>query len=507
MADNQKSHIRLEGFAEGLKYEYPRTVVITASVKPQDRTTHGTRIKTQLETVRSQLVQNRQEDLPEGIVRDDAVYVEFTSEWGYPLKFESLEQNRDRPQYAIMNVREELRENQGEQQERYHVAVMMTEGGISNFIHKAEEYLTETTRNRLGADTGKPKHNDLLNNIHRIQSATLKSFWTDGPEIPFPNENTVTWWEVWFRRKGDDDASIGRVLQNLSGCGVEVGMAELTFPEHKVRLVRGTALQLSQSLMLLDNLAELRKPQEIADFVTHDDSTHEDRLEWLDDLVARVDPRVDRNSVLVCLLDSGVNNRHPLIAPFLPDPHLHSYRPDNWGTYDSGSSGGHGTGVAGLALYGDLVDALANPHRIQIAHGLESFKIIEANNPNEPEFYGPITEHACTATFIDRPDNLRVFCMTVTAKDFAFRGRPSAWSSAVDKIAFGSVYDPENPDPQLLIVSGGNVEINNLGDHPSKNYLESVHDPAQAYNCLTVGSYTRKDRVDQSLHAGWGPLA
>lgn len=95
MADNQKPHIRLEGFAEGLSYKYPRDVQIPFKVKLQDRNSHGTRIKSQLEAVRNQLAQKMQENLPEGIVRDDAIYVEFTSEWGYPLKFESLEQDSD----------------------------------------------------------------------------------------------------------------------------------------------------------------------------------------------------------------------------------------------------------------------------------------------------------------------------------------------------------------------------------------------------------------------------
>lgn len=92
-----------------------------------------------------------------------------------------------------MNVREELRENQGKLEERYHVAVMMREGGISKFITKAENYLIGNTKNRLGEDTGKPKNQPLINNLQKIQSATLKSFWTDAPEIPFPAEDVVTW--------------------------------------------------------------------------------------------------------------------------------------------------------------------------------------------------------------------------------------------------------------------------------------------------------------------------
>lgn len=169
-------------------------------------------------------------------------------------------------------------------------------------------------------------------------------------------------------------------------------------------------------------------------------------------------------------------------------------KPDDWGTGDDWPNGGHGTGVAGLALYGDMVDALEHPEQIRILHGLESFKIIHQADPNNPELYGAVTEYAASMPFVDRPNNLRVFCLTITDKDFAFKARPSAWASAVDKVAFGSALDPFAP--QLIIVSSGNVVTVNHTDYPDSNLLESIHDPAQSYNAITVGSYTRKDRID-----------
>lgn len=504
MPENHKQHIRFQGFSENLSYKYPGSGPRPAPPKQQDREIHGRRLLRQLQTVQEELSLSAQVELPEGIIRDDAIYVDFISEWGHPLKLESLEQDRIKPEYLILNIREEHRESNGAIEARYFVTVMMTQGGISKFINKVEQYLNENIFNK-GNDTGNPKNHSLLNNIQRIRSATLQSFWTDAPEVPFPDETENIWWEVWFRRTEEDEGKIEEVLQNLRGHGVEIGLAEIIFAEHRVRLVRGTAIQLSQSLLLLDNLAELRKPQEIADFITHRDASYEDREDWLEELIGRVEPRFDENGVLICLLDSGVNNQHPLISPFLPEHNLYSFKPDDWGTYDSWLNGGHGTGVAGLALYGDLVDAIANPHQIQITHGLESFKILQENDPNSPEFYGPITEYACTVPFIEKPNNLRVFCMTITAKELAFRGRPSAWSAAVDKVAFGSTHNPKAP--QLFIVSGGNVIVDDHDEHPSKNYLESIHDPAQSYNALTIGAYTRKDRIDQKIWPGWAPLA
>ena len=488
-----KKHIKIEGYTDVLKYHSkPRGP--KPKIAERDRNIHGSRILAEINQIKQQFSINRETTLPEGIVRDDAIYVEFTSEWGYPLKFDSLEQDRHNPTHQILNIKEEHRLIDSGQEYRYKVAVMMTEGSVSKFVEKVEAYLNDTIKHKDKVtneiiDTGNPKNFSLINNIRSIQLATLESFWTDSPEIPFPIATEDVWWEVWFRKTDNDRAKVSSILQNLHTVGAQIGEAKLEFAEHYVRLVKGTANQLSQSLFLLDNLAELRKPQEIADFITHDDTTYEDRKEWLDNLLSRVDNRYSEDGIIVCVLDSGVNNMHPLIEPLLPDSRMYAYKED-WGTFDSWHSGGHGTGVACLSIYGDLTDALANSDAIRIYHGLESFKILHTNDPNNPELYGAITEYSASTPIVDRPNNLRVYCLTVTDKNYTFKGRPSAWSAAIDKLAFG-----EDIGPQLFIVSGGNVNIDKPEDYPLVNYDESIHDPGQSYNAITVGAYTRKDRL------------
>ncbi|AEE54469.1 S8 family peptidase [Haliscomenobacter hydrossis] len=497
LVNNPKQHIRLRGYSRSEKYKYPRfSGSPDFKRKPQNRQLHGKAILRQLEQIRIRFSIPADQELSTDIIRDDALYVEFTSEWGYSFKFESFNQDIQAPKFQILNVRSESRPlNEEEEELRYHITVMMTKGGIAEFINKVEKYLDVTKKTR----NGNIWHVDLVNNIASVQLATLKAFWTDAPEIPFPAEDEVVWWEAWFRKTSNDEQKLANVLQNLQTFEVQIGETELDFPEHRVRLLRGSPAQLAASLLLLDNLAELRKPQETAQFFLGQ-LEYEDRQEWVADLSERTETLVTEDSVLVCILDSGVNNQHPLLLPFLPNPHLYAYNP-SWGVDDSVSPGGHGTGVAGLALYGDLVDALDSPSRIQIYHGLESFKMIQRGSPSDPELYGAITETAVSTPLVDRPFNPRVFCMTITAEQVFF-GRPSAWSAAVDKIAFGSHLDPASP--QLLILSGGNVEIEKHQDYPHKNQLETVQDPAQAYNAITVGSYTRKDRLSTK---GYYPLA
>jgi hypothetical protein len=491
---NPRRHIKLNGYATTLDYQYPRTGFPSGlELSQRNRNQHGNRLLNQLNAIRQQFDIPADVELPEGIVRDDAIYVDFISDWGHQLDFDALDQDKAEPLFQILNIREELEETDENPRYRYHVTLMMTQGGVGLFIKKIGDYLTKNGRYR-GEDTGNPSYYKLFSNIEIIQAATLRSFWTDEPEYPFPNEDEVVWWEAWFRKTTNDDFKIRRVMDNLEAVGIQIGLSELVFAEHRVRLIKGTATQLAQSLLLLDNLSELRKPQETSDFISHKDDAFAEHAEWVNELTQRTQNAMDENAVLVCLLDSGVNNNHPLISGFLPNERLYSFKPGDWGTGDGWPNGGHGTGVAGLALYGDMVDALANPAAIRIFHGLESYKIIQVSDPNNPELYGAITELAASTPLVDLPNNPRVFCLTVTDKNFSFKGRPSAWSAAVDKIAFGSALDP--PAPQLIIASGGNVALVNHDDYPSLNLLESVQDPAQAYNAITVGSYTRKDRID-----------
>lgn len=505
MADNfDKPHIgRIEEYASGQQYKYPTKIKVDFPITQRNRSEHGNRILRKLQAVRQQLQLAEDTELPENIIRDDAIYVTFISEWGYPLKFDQLHQNTDRPTYQIVNIKQEKHPEQ-ENQYRYRVALMLTMGGISHFIKKAEQYLTENTKDREGNITDTPKSNPLIANIANIKLATLEAFWSDDPEIPFPDENEIVWWEVWFRKTANDHDRITNVVNNLEEFGAQIGQLQLDFPEHFVRLIKASANQLSESLMLLDNLAELRHPQELSDFITQDGISISDKEQWLQDLSERTENRFTENSVLICLLDSGVTNQHALINPSLPDERLYTWIED-WGKFDSERGGGHGTGMAGLALYGDLTQVLANSGTAQLYHGLESFKIYHPQSPNDPEMYGAIYEYACVTPIVDNPNHPRVFCLSVTNKDFGFRGRPSSSSASVDKIAFGSILDPK--EPQLILVSGGNVRIENAEEFPDKNFYESVQDPAQAYNALTVGSYTRKDRIDTQQWPGWNPLA
>ena len=84
--------------------------------------------------------------------------------------------------------------------------------------------------------------------------------------------------------------------------------------------------------------------------------------------------------------------------------------------------------------------------------------------------------------------------------------RPSAWSAAIDSLAVD--FDGEGAIPRLLVVSAGNVSDSNAWPHyPDSNDTDGVHDPAQAWNALTVGACTDLVRITEVDGGGYAPIA
>ncbi|QYH40013.1 S8 family peptidase [Algoriphagus sp. NBT04N3] len=500
MAQEPKRHlIGIERFASGQGYKYPRPVIPKFPIASQNRAIHGNRIKNQIQAIRDQFELNQDQEVPEGLVRDEVIYVEFFSEWGFEFKYEQLHSD-SKGFYQILKVTKEVRTLEDREQKRYRVLVMLAKRGVAHFLKRVEEYLTKNTK-KDGIDTGTPQAQPLIANLNEVKLATLEAFWVDIETTSFPMPDQEVWWEIWFRRSAYQEDKIN---QQLEGAGLNFSPRDLYFPEHVIRMVKGTAKQLSSSVFLLDSLAELRRPQEINDFITSGDISYEDQQTWLQDLISRTEfiPGAGDRKVFVCLFDSGLTHRHPLIEPLVDESNLHSWNPA-WGVEDTGADGGHGTGMAALVLFGDLTEALASPAPIRILHGIESFKIVNPGVTTKKELHGIIYLDGVSTVSISNEEVNRVFCISVTNDGVIKSGRPSSASSTLDQIAFGSSF--EGAGPQLVLVSGGNVELTNHGDYPSQNFIRSIQDPGQAYNVLTIGAFTQKDRLSRASR--YSPIA
>jgi len=67
---------------------------------------------------------------------------------------------------------------------------------------------------------------------------------------------------------------------------------------------------------------------------------------------------------------------------------------------------------------------------------------------------------------------------------------------------------PESEARRLFIVSAGNVLSDRVDlDHLSRSDVEAVHDPAQAWNVVTVGAHTDKAVITHADWNGWSPIS
>ncbi len=506
MASDQERlpHIRVEGFYEVEGYTSPLSGGGSKKLVERDREEHGNRMLGFVRDLKSEFDSRQLIEVPEGVEIDPVVYVEFESKPGFKLAFDSLQNERG---FHSLLITQRIKADASDGNLIVDKAiVVMKESGINAFQKKTEDFLdSEKDNKRKDKKTDEiitsPKNNSLLANIEEMQPASLEAFWTEGDRVPFPDADEVHWWEIWTLKNQSKNTldQIHRVETQMKRAQLAVSDRVLEFAEHIVYLAKGTVKQLKESVFFLDCLAELRKPRETAEFFM--DLNSVERAEWSQDLYNRLEIGANDESVAVCLLDTGVNNRHLLLQDFLPDSQMDSINPA-WGNSD-GSQWGHGTGMAGLALYGDLVDALDSSASIPVLHQLESVKVINEYSPNDPDLYGHITIEAVNRAIIMAPWRKRVFCMAITLNDNLQSGGPSSYSSALDKITFGE----GNEDKALLFVSAGNVQIVNSADYPNENVISPVQDPAQSFNAVTVGSISRKDNISESQYSSLNVLA
>ena len=173
---------------------------------------------------------------------------------------------------------------------------------------------------------------------------------------------------------------------------------------------------------------------------------------------------------------------------------------DAWGTDDHTLCGGHGTAVTTLALYGDLELLMNDRRQLTLLHAAESMKLLPPRGfpATKPPSYGVVTQGAIAKVEAARPNVQRCFCLANSTTDF-LPNRPSTWSGALDQIASGSM--PGDRDDgtlatwapkRLVLVATGNVQG---GMREEVLTSQSLEDPAQSWNALSIGGFTTKEKV------------
>lgn len=458
-----------------------------------DRQLHSNKLLAQLQEAQDHFNNYTPEQVA-AITYNTGTYVEFVGAENCDLITKSLEDNRQG--IKLLNVRDEISSFDEEDNAiiTTKATVFIPNGKENVFIKKISDFATQQTTR------GKPKNNDLVSSIESISDAIkISSFWIGRPS-DMPND-TQKWYELWV---DVDEPHFDEITQKAYDVLDSLNLTHrprnefIRFPERLVIPVFANRSELLSLVKQGVTIAEIRKPADPnAVFV---DSSLTEQTQWADDLLSRTQ-FVD-SGVTVCILDTGVNNNHTLISPYMPVSA--STINAAWGVQDKN---GHGTNMAGVVLYNDLKRYLINSTPVELNHTIESVKIFEPNSPTRTDagLYGSVTEQAALLSEISNPGAKRIYCMAVTDSNSATNdGQPSSWSAAIDKIS-------TEGQKRLFIVSAGNVEENDLQDkgYPNACLSKSIDDPAQAWNALTVGAYSIDSAIqpDSEVTRGYSALA
>ncbi|HIJ23304.1 MAG: S8 family peptidase [Gammaproteobacteria bacterium] len=453
----------------------------------QNRQTHGQKLLHQLHGLVPSIEQARAQQEEMGLRDGFGLQIEFESLPDIELAFESL--TAEGSGIELQNVRY----SDG----KTFATVFMPDGKLHILENKIAEYLNKDTK------SGAPRNQALVDAIRSVRVASVQALWTDDPVV-FPTDaEEAFWWEVWLPVRRNRMGAVDHFKQLAEGLGFRIASGEIEFPERTVLLVFGSLELMQSSVMTLNNIAELRRAKETADFF--DSLPPEEQPEWADELLQRMTvPGEIDNVPYVCLLDTGVNRGHPLLSPSISQYDTHTVEP-GWGLNDNA---GHGTEMAGLAVLGDLTTALDSAAPVEISHRLESVKLLDQDGANggDPAHHGYLTMQAVSRPEITAPERKRVFGMAITAEDARDKGQPSAWSATIDRLAVD--YENQGEMHRLFVISAGNIDdIESWADYPDSNSSDAIHDPGQAWNALTVGASTELVHITEPDTDGYQPIA
>ncbi|MCP8968998.1 S8 family peptidase [Ectobacillus ponti] len=439
----------------------------------RDSSQHVQNLKKQLADIKKQGVEILSKR--KNTTNDGEVLLTVKGQKNQDLLVKGLESKKNRVKVVKVGINKD--------NEPYAVVKTSIEG-MNFFANKFHEYET----NRTGK--GRHSHEDVVNSIEAISLALIKELWSGDPEKIPQADSSSYWWEVWIDG-GKDDRHLAMTNREsfLKICqSLEIMVDEenfLVFPDRQVMLAYGNSVSLAEAILHTSAIVELCNPTKaIADWYFINKGVD---FGGREDGLAILPP--EESFSRIAIIDTGISDAHPYLekatkkGTFSLDPRG-----------DTSDYEGHGTSMAGIALYEDLTSIIMNKKEYKLPAWIESIRINLADNDDSRELWGKTVADAVTVVERDSESGVnRVFCMAIGAESVTL-GKPSSWSAAIDQLAFNN-----GKSPRLFVVSAGNIQDQyiNMDSYPYNNLSSQLDDPGQARNAITVGAVTFLDTITE----------
>jgi hypothetical protein len=340
---------------------------------------------------------------------------------------------------------------------------------------KIRDYGNPDKKTKAGAQKNTP----LVAPLEQLSLATLTDLtggWLTEENV---DEDSTYWVELWTwggrlstaARRRETRAEIDWLLATHepdAAPGARVYVAA----EHDIYLLRLHGSTLRRLPHLLPEVYRLAQPQRV-------------QVPWL------VQSQTERQlpqcvappdaDTVVALLDTGVAERHPLLAPAVHAPG----RSVVVGEPSAADTYGHGTRMAGLVAYRDLGGALAAGGPIVPRSRIQNVRVMkDAATVGDIEFWPERTREAITVAEQDEAARW-IFNLPLGAEPET-PGERTTWGMALDTLAHNE------GQGRLICVPAGNVNPSQGQPpaYPAVNLAAGMTSPGEALNALTVGAFT-----------------
>jgi hypothetical protein len=342
---------------------------------------------------------------------------------------------------------------------------------IESFESAAERYVQHVDGRR------RPVNFDFFEAKSKLAITGVADLWAS--DQPLPEDDEIIRWEIWVQRSAEP-----RLREVLEALDLRA-RRPLKFGQVRVLSLEASLDDLEQ-LAKSGAIAQLRPASGLVSELIHVPRGVQ---------VAAVEAAAGRIAVAggeapaVCLLDTGVRSDHPLLAGSLDlAKSVQDGSAEDWH--------GHGTKMAGLALFDDL-PSLITGGEIDLSIRLESVAVQLPQGIDDDRMPA---ERINLAVDLVEEETIRprTFCFAMSAPQEGADGGVAALSSELDKLA------SEVGSERLFCVAAGNLETPTaFGDYQALNETTGLLTPAQSWNALTVAACTELELV-LGTH---GPLA